>query len=130
MNGPASATVQATILNIYSRRPNPDGSEWIAPGALSGNAARHRRGSRAGRRRSERRGVAMTGLRPQFPNHVRDLSPELARIAVFATRPSLGLRPIGTTHEKSVASCEGAACSIRDNANDEKDPASNEGAAP
>jgi hypothetical protein len=30
MNGPASVTIQATILNVYSRRPNPDGSEWIA----------------------------------------------------------------------------------------------------
>jgi hypothetical protein len=30
MNGPASITVQATILRIYSRRPNSDGSEWIA----------------------------------------------------------------------------------------------------
>jgi hypothetical protein len=30
MNGPASIIVQATILNVYSRRPNSDGSEWIA----------------------------------------------------------------------------------------------------
>jgi hypothetical protein len=30
MNGPASITVQATILRIYSRRSNNDGSEWIA----------------------------------------------------------------------------------------------------
>ncbi|MFZ0601189.1 MAG: AAA family ATPase [Roseiarcus sp.] len=30
MNGPASITVQATILRVYSRRPNDDGSEWIA----------------------------------------------------------------------------------------------------
>jgi hypothetical protein len=30
MNGPASVTIQATILNVYSRRPNSDGSEWIA----------------------------------------------------------------------------------------------------
>jgi hypothetical protein len=52
--------------------------------------------------------------RPQFPNERRDLSPELARIAVFivaiGSGPEADRRPDA---DKTVGSCESGACVIR-----------------
>jgi hypothetical protein len=48
-------------------------------------------------------------FRPHFPNEVRDLAPELARIAAFviAIGPAEDRRE---AHETTIAGCEGAAC--------------------
>jgi hypothetical protein len=52
--------------------------------------------------------------RPQFPNERRDLSPELARIAVFiiaiSPGPEADRRPEA---DKIVAGCESGACLIQ-----------------
>jgi hypothetical protein len=63
------------------------------------------------------RGLAMSLLeaaRPQFPNERRDLSSELARIAVFIIAigpgPEADQRPEA---DKTVAGCESGACLIQ-----------------
>jgi hypothetical protein len=52
--------------------------------------------------------------RPHFPNDVRDLPPELARIAVFAVAlgPAEDKREAA---EKTVAGCEADRCAIKEN---------------
>lgn len=54
----------------------------------------------------------MIAARPEFPNHIRDLPPELGRVAVFivAMGAAEGTRKAS---EKTVASCEGDLCAIR-----------------
>jgi hypothetical protein len=51
--------------------------------------------------------------RPYFPNSFRDLTPELARVAVFIVAigrgPEIDYRK---AEEKTVAGCEGGACAI------------------
>jgi hypothetical protein len=49
---------------------------------------------------------------PHFPNHVRDLAPDLARIAVFVVPIGRGMKDGREAHEKSVAGCEGASCQL------------------
>jgi hypothetical protein len=53
----------------------------------------------------------MSDNRPIFPNDVRDLAPEVARIAVFvvAIGPAEDKRE---AHEATVAGCEGDRCKI------------------
>jgi hypothetical protein len=52
-------------------------------------------------------------FRPHFPNHVRDLAPELTRIAVFIVAIGRGPEVDGRkTEDKVVAGCEGASCVI------------------
>jgi hypothetical protein len=55
---------------------------------------------------------AMSGDRPIFPNHVRDLAPEVARIAVFVVAIGPAPKDGREAHETTVAGCEGAACVI------------------
>jgi hypothetical protein len=54
----------------------------------------------------------MNGDRPTFPNHVRDLAPEVARIAVFVIAIGPAPKDVREAHEATVAGCEGAACVI------------------
>ena len=54
----------------------------------------------------------MSDNRPIFPNHVRDLAPEVARIAVFVIAIGPAPKDGREAHEASVAGCEGAACLI------------------
>jgi hypothetical protein len=51
--------------------------------------------------------------RPIYSNYDRDLSPEIARIAVFIIQigPLEDSRP---EHEKSVSGCESGACLLRE----------------
>jgi hypothetical protein len=52
--------------------------------------------------------------RPQFPNERRDLSPELARVAIFVI--AIGPGPEADRRsdaDKAVATCESGACVIR-----------------
>ena len=53
-----------------------------------------------------------SNFRPDFSNCVRDLAPELARIAVFVIPIGYGMRDGREALEKTVASCEGARCEI------------------
>jgi hypothetical protein len=55
---------------------------------------------------------AMSGDRPTFPNHVRDLAPELARIAVFVIAIGPAPEDKREPHEATVAGCEGDRCAI------------------
>lgn len=50
--------------------------------------------------------------RPRYPNHVRDLAPELARIAVFIIAIGPGPEDHRPHHETLVAGCEGAHCAL------------------
>jgi hypothetical protein len=59
-----------------------------------------------------------TDFRPHFPNHVRDLVPELARIAVFVIPIGSGGKDGREAHEKTVASCESATCAIPGSSSD------------
>jgi hypothetical protein len=56
----------------------------------------------------------LEAARPQFPNERRDLTPELARIAVFIIAigpgPEADRRPEA---DKIVAGCESGACLIQ-----------------
>jgi hypothetical protein len=49
---------------------------------------------------------------PRYPNHVRDLAPELARIAVFIIAIGPGPEDHRLHHETLVAGCEGAKCAL------------------
>lgn len=54
------------------------------------------------------------GFRPIFSNYVRELAPELARIAVFTI--TIGRGPVEDrreAHEQSVSGCESSRCVIR-----------------
>jgi hypothetical protein len=55
---------------------------------------------------------AMSGDRPTFPNHVRDLAPEVARIAVFVIAIGPAPKDGREAHETTVAGCEGDRCKI------------------
>jgi hypothetical protein len=63
------------------------------------------------------RRVELTGdlpdFRPHFPNYVRDLVPELARIAVFVVAIGRGPEVDGRKPEVTVVGgCEGDRCAI------------------
>lgn len=51
--------------------------------------------------------------RPIFRNDVRDLQPDIARIAVFIVPLDFGIRDRREPSEQTVASCEGDRCSIK-----------------
>jgi hypothetical protein len=62
-------------------------------------------------------GFPPLGARPHFPNHVRDLSPELARAAVFVIAIGPGPEDRRPHHETIVAGCDGTKCSLADRGN-------------
>jgi hypothetical protein len=51
--------------------------------------------------------------RPHFPNHVRDLAPELARLAVFYVAIGRGPEDHRPAEDKTVSGCESQRCAIR-----------------
>jgi hypothetical protein len=51
--------------------------------------------------------------RPIFRNDVRDLQPDIARIAVFIIPLAFNIRDGREPSEQSVASCEGDRCTIK-----------------
>lgn len=60
----------------------------------------------------ELQGFPPLDARPVFSNHVRDLAPEIARIAVFVIAIRLGPEDHRPHHETLIAGCEGAGCAL------------------
>jgi hypothetical protein len=50
--------------------------------------------------------------RPHFPNHVRDLAPELARLAVFCVAIEHGPEDRRPAEDKTMSGCESQRCAI------------------
>lgn len=63
-------------------------------------------------RTGARRGELMSS-RPEFPNDIRDVPPDIARVAVFVVAinptPSIDGRPDA---DKAMSGCEGGSCLI------------------
>jgi hypothetical protein len=52
--------------------------------------------------------TGLEAFRPIYPNHIRDLAPELARIAVFVIAIGPGPEDRRSPEAKTVAGCESA----------------------